>query len=133
MNQRNKVLNEIVINMPEGLTEIQKVRYLYLEVCRFFVYNPEYITGDGEKKKELFNQDINIDELTNNKGICSSISRALIYLLERCNIQCNGVCFIGRFEGHMEIAVRADGKVYQLDPSKDLMNVKMGYKTKCKT
>ena len=129
MDQRNKVLNEIIANMPKGLTELQKVRYLYIEVCRFFVYNPEYITGSGEKKKEIFNQDVNIDEITNNKGICSSISRALMYLLERCNIQCNGVYFMGRFEGHKKIAVKIDGKVYQLDPSKDLMNVKMGCKT----
>lgn len=129
MDQRNRVLSEIVKNMPKGLTKIQMARYVYLEVCRFFVYNTEYISGDNKKKEELFNQDIDIDEIVENNGICSTISRALMYLLEKCDIQCNGVYFLGRFEGHMEVAIKIDGKVYELDPVKDLMNVKMGYET----
>lgn len=83
MVQDEKVLMEVVENMPEGLTDMQKVRYVYLEVCRFFVYNPEYITVDDEKKYQIFHSDIDINEKLNHNAICSSLSKALIALLDK--------------------------------------------------
>ena len=56
MEPNDKRLIEIIERMPDNLTDMQKVRYVYIEVCRFFSYNPEYVTGDKEKKEELFDQ-----------------------------------------------------------------------------
>ena len=122
-------LMEIIERMPDNLTDMEKVRYIYIEVCRLFVYNPEYITGDNEKKAELFDEDVNLNDLTNNKAICSKLARAVTYLLQACGIESNGVVFNHRFEGHLETVCRVDGKLYELDPARDLMNVKMGFKT----
>lgn len=129
MEPNDKRLIEIVERMPDNLTDMQKVRYVYMEVCRFFVYNPEYVTGDSKKKEELFNQDVDIRAMMGNKAICSSLSRAVIYLLKELGIECNGVYFNVRREGHLEVIVGVDGEIYELDPARDLMNVKMGFQT----
>lgn len=130
MELDEKKLIEIIELMPDNLTDMQKVRYIYIEVCRFFVYNPDYITGDDEKKAELFDEDVDINDITNNKAICSKLSRVLCYLLQACGIECNGVYFNGRQEGHMETVFRLEDKIYELNPAIDLMNVKIGYKTR---
>ena len=54
MEANQKRLIEIIENMPQNLTDMQKARYIYLEVCKFFVYNPSYIVGDEQTKKQLF-------------------------------------------------------------------------------
>lgn len=129
MEQDEKKLIEIIERMPDNLTDLQKVRYIYIEVCRFFSYNPEYITGDKEKKEELFDQDVDIHAMMENKAICSSLSRAIIHLLRELGIECNGVFFNGNRDGHLEVIVGVDGEIYELNPASDLMNVKMGFHT----
>jgi len=129
MEVNQKSLIEIIEKMPQNLTNLQKARYIYIEVCKFYIYNSLYIIGDNEEKTALFDEDIDINKTTSNKAICSSLSRALIYLFQQCDIECNGVYFGGRFDGHMEVAFKVDGKVYEADPARDLMNVKVGYET----
>lgn len=123
-------LIEIIERMPDNLTDMEKVRYIYIEVCRFFVYNTEYITGDDNEKVKLFAEDVDLNNVTNNKAICSKLSRAIAYLLEACGIDCNCIYFNGGQEGHMEAVCRVDEKLYELDAARDLMNVKMGYQTR---
>ena len=131
MESMQTVFNSIIENMPDGLTDMEKARYLYIAVCKFYSYNPEFITGDEHIRKELFDEDVDINNIISNKGICSSISRALIGVFEKCGIEANGVYFKGRVfkEGHMEVAFKIDDKIYQADVAKDLMNVKLGLMT----
>ena len=129
MEANEKKLIEIIEHMPDNLTDMQKVRYVYIEVCKFFSYNPEYVTGDKDKKEELFDQDIDIHAMMEDKAICSSLSRAVIYLLRELGIECNGVFFNGKRDGHLEVIVGIDGEIYELNPASDLMNVKMGLRT----
>ncbi|MBQ3408760.1 MAG: hypothetical protein IJH12_06135 [Clostridia bacterium] len=129
MGPDEKRLIQIIERMPNNLTDMQKARYIYIEACRFFIYNPEYIIGNDQKRANLFFEDIDINNIINNKAICSTISRAVIYLLQQCQIECNGVYFNGKREGHMEVAFKIDGKVYEMNPVADLMNIKVGYET----
>lgn len=129
MMERNFV-KDIIEKMPKDLTDMEKARYIYLEVCRFFVYDPEYLIANNDRKAEIFGEDIDIESVLKNEAVCSKISRAYMYLLDYVGIKNNGIYISNNYEGHLEVAAEINGKVYDMNPTADLMNVKLGYETK---
>lgn len=81
---------KLIKSIPEGLSQIEVARFLYIELGKYFIYDPEVIsTQDIEKRKEIANR--GIDEITNNKVICISLSKIYTELLKRCGINAETV------------------------------------------
>lgn len=48
--KENKILSEI----PKNLTPIEKARYIYIQLGKYFSYDEKYITTESEEEKSKF-------------------------------------------------------------------------------
>lgn len=130
----NKIdLNKIIEKMPKDLTDIEKARYIYIELCKIFIYDEKYVTGDQEVKHTIFEKEPDVDNIEDNEIVCSSLSRLCIQMLEKVGIKAAGIYMNGRYEGHMAVVMQIgegeNKKYYHLNPTTDLMEIKQGFKT----
>ena len=97
--------------MPKGLTQIEKARYIYIQLGKIFSYDERYITSESEEeKKQIFNK--KIEDMLNRVGIKSKT-----------------VLIQGERLGHAITELEIDEKEYFTDLTHDLMNIKTGLKT----
>lgn len=130
----NKIdLNKIIEKMPKDLTDIEKARYIYIELCKIFIYDEKYITGDEDVMHTIFEKEPDADNIEDNKIVCSSLSRLCIQMLEKVGIKAAGMYMNGRYEGHMAVVMQIgegeNKKYYHLNPIADLMEIKKGFET----
>lgn len=127
----NKIdLNKIIENMPKDLSTIEKARYIYIELCKLFIYDENYVTGDENVKHAIFEKEPDADNIEDNKIVCSSLSRLCIQMLKKVGIKAAGIYMNGRYEGHMAVVMQIeDEKYYHLNPTADLMQIKQGFRT----
>lgn len=125
----NKLLNSI----PEGLNQIEIARFLYIELGKYFIYDPDVIFAqDVETRKEIAYRGIN--EITNNKVVCISLSKIYTELLRRCGINAETV-YIPKNPtnpnsiGHAFTQIDIEGKKGSVELIRDLTNIKVGLKT----
>lgn len=132
INNLNKAIdeeNKILIDMPNGLTQIEKARYIYIHLGKYFSYDEKYITTESEEeKKQIF--DRNIEDIKDDKVVCTSLSRIYEDMLNRVGIKSKTVLIPGERLGHAITELEIDEKKYFTDLTHDLMNIKTGLKTK---
>lgn len=80
-NKKTVSVKDIIGKMPEDLTEIEKIRYIYLKLGKFFRYNPNIVYMDRKKLIEMYNTKIDLENITENKEVCIIISRVLAYTI----------------------------------------------------
>lgn len=121
--------DKIIEKMPDGLTQIEKARYIYIQLGKYFSYDERYITSESDdERKEIF--DKNIGDIENDKVVCTSLSRIYENLLKRVGIKAKTVLIPGEKLGHAFTEIEIDGKKYFTGLIRDLMNIKTGLKTK---
>ena len=72
----------------DTMSELEKARYIYIEICKVFSYNNIYnILDDENKKQNIFDEDIDINKYYidiehpyQNKLICSHMAKLYIFL-----------------------------------------------------
>lgn len=47
-----KSIDTIIGQIPEGLTEIEKIRYIYIKLGKYFVYNISFFINEEHKQKK---------------------------------------------------------------------------------
>lgn len=125
--------NKLIKSIPEGLNQIEIARFLYIELGRYFIYDPEFVSEqDIEKRREIASRDI--DEIINNKVVCISLSNIYTELLIRCGIDAETVDIPANPEdpkdiGHAYTKIKIDGKEGTLSLINDLTNIKVGLQT----
>lgn len=51
--------DKIIEDMPKELNQIEMVRYIYIQLGKYFPYDEKYITSESDEKKgEIFDRDI---------------------------------------------------------------------------
>ena len=121
--------NKIIEEMPEGLTQIEKARYIYIQLGKYFSYDERYITSPSdEEKREIFDRDIS--DIVDDKVVCTSLSRIYENLLNRVGIKAKTVLIPGERLGHAFTELEIDGNKYFTGLIRDLMRIKTGFKTK---
>ena len=51
--------DKIIEDMPKELNQIEMVRYIYIQLGKYFSYDEKYITSESDEKKgEIFDRDI---------------------------------------------------------------------------
>ena len=121
--------NKFLENIPQNLTQIEMARYIYIELGRYFFYDERYIISDSdEEKRKIFDRDI--DDIVNNKAVCTSLSRIYENLLDRVGIKSKTRLVKGERLGHGYTEIEIDGKKYRTDLIHDLMYIKTGFKTR---
>lgn len=117
--------DKIIEDMPKELNQIEMVRYIYIQLGKYFSYDEKYITSESdEKKREIFDRDIE-----NDKVVCTSLSRIYERLLKRVGINAKTVLIPGERLGHAFTEIEIDGRKYFTGLVRDLMRIKTGFKT----
>ncbi len=125
--------DKLLKSIPEGLNQIETARFLYIELGKYFIYDPDVIAAqDKETRKQIAYRDIN--EITNNKVVCISLSQIYTELLRRCGINAETVYIpedpnIPNDIGHAYTQIEIEGKKGSIELIRDLTNIKVGLKT----
>lgn len=64
--------DKIIEDMSKELNQIEMVRYIYIQLGKYFSYDEKYITSESDEKKgEIFDRDIEYDKERFKKFILS--------------------------------------------------------------
>lgn len=136
----NVSIKKIMEDMPKDLTDIEKLRYAYLECAKVLSYDRDYLYDNinDDNGDEKYNQKINIfnidKENHENKIKCTCKQMADIYVQIVNNIFGREIAkVIGHREGaqkHVAILVELDGNNYYMDLYNDLYRIQKGLTTK---
>ncbi len=128
-NEQKSFVEKILKDMPEDLTQFEKARYIYIQLGKHFSYDEQYIISNSEKeKREIFDRDI--EDILNDKVVCTSLSRIYENLLNRVGINAKTRLVKGERLGHAYTEIELDGVKYRADLIHDLTYIKTGFKTK---
>ena len=125
--------DKLIKSIPKGLNQIETARFLYIELGKYFIYDPEIVYAqDIEKRKEIAFRGIN--EIKDNRVVCFSISKIYTELLRRCGINAEVIYIppdpnIPNDIGHAFTQVNINGKKGSVELIRDLTNIKVGFKT----
>ena len=131
MNIENimKDLNLIMLNIPNNLSSLEKVRWVYKKAGELFSYDYNYI--NDEESQVIYEKDF-----IGNYQTCIEISSILNLMLN--NIDSNvkseiverNVDSRGRVDGHKCNVVSIGNEKYVLDLTLDLYLIQAGFQTK---
>ena len=120
--------DKIIEDMPKELNQIEMARYIYIQLGKYFSYDEKYkISENDEEKREIFDRDI--EDIENDKVVCTSLSRIYERLLKRVGINAKTVLIPGERLGHAVTEIEIDGRKYLTGLVRDLMRIKTGFKT----
>jgi len=119
-----KEIKERIINsIPEGLSELEKAYYIYLELGKDLYENPINMFGEREERIGLSNINIG-DEL---HGNCKAIAELYATILKdkRVNIRADLMPINEKQKGsHVDAIIHADGKQYITNLISDVSRIK---------
>lgn len=126
-------VNNIVINMPDNLSDLEKVRYIYINLGKILSY-------DFRIMRDLSIADKKLDyssSTMNNYQTCSQISEILALLLNNITANCTAIVVKRGMKGrvslmnHVAVEVKFNNnKKYLLDLTLDLYLIQSGMRTK---
>ena len=125
--------NRFIDQIDENWSQLEKARFLYIALGKFFVYDSKFVSeSDKDKRKEIW--DRGMDDIKDNKIICTSIARIYTKLLKTCGIQAEMVEIPPDEKdpkdiGHGYTQITIDGKKGSAGLIHDLTNAKVGFKT----
>ncbi|MBF0987503.1 MAG: hypothetical protein HXK69_00840 [Clostridiales bacterium] len=120
-------------DMPEGLSDIEKLRWIYIKVCKRFSYDLEY-WSKLDKSKSIFYK--SIDDIKDNKVVCSTISEIFTRLSKKAGLDVKTLVVdeygydYGFQHGHALNEVNINGQKVYCSLIYDLEKVKFGAKTR---
>lgn len=116
-------INDIINNMPNNLSLIEKAYYLYLELGKIISENPRFVFSDWDYKNIHYN-----DNMDNRYyGICKSISELYVSILrdKRIGIYADLVKKYPNISmTHIDVILKIDGKNYIVNLISDLSRIK---------
>lgn len=123
----------------KGLNEIEKIRYVYLDLGKRFQFDLKFAFGNSKTKKKIYTNsrgEENLSEcLVQKTGICKSISLIFENVLEQIDVPVKSIVdpeeYIGnRHYPHMyNIYTTDDGRQYGFDLQRDIKRIKAHIRT----
>lgn len=120
---------ELLKDMPDFETDIEKAKYLYIKLGQELNFNPNYLYGNQKDRKEILQKarECHFEEIIDSKTIICIESAALYArLLNEIGIR----AFLSQRQGrdpHIFTNVILDNKrIIKADLQQDLMRIKMG-------
>lgn len=127
---------ERIKQKTEGYSELEKIRYVYIDLGQKFSFDLDFSFGNTKTKNKIYNECIKEQaiekSMQNNKTICRSIAYILKFILKELgvNIQVTKDYDDYRKYPHIyNIIVTEDGKQFSIDLQEDLRNIKAHLKT----
>lgn len=114
-------ISNIIDNMPENLSQIEKAYYLYIELGKIVTYDHRFYVLD--RRQEIYNN--NVDD--SYSGICKSLSELYVNILKdpRIGISADLVKTNRNSSiSHVDVILKIDGKNYFINIVGDLSHIK---------
>lgn len=128
---------EKVKQETENFSDIEKLRYVYLDLGKKFNFDLDFAFGNSRKKKMIYEHSHRRDELDksmdSNIGICKSISYIFEYVIKRLGIDIKTIVAPqdNRKYPHVyNVVTTSDGKSYIFDLQEDMRLIKAHLRTK---
>lgn len=90
----NNAIDRLIAQIPNNLSEIEKARYVYLELGKLLCYDEKYWFGNSEIKNRIYKKSLlstpsfsEIQENKKKKAICISISKLYSSVLQEIGIK----------------------------------------------
>ena len=132
-------INEIIENMPKGLSQLEKTRYIYLELGKIFSYNIEFFYAEDDKTlQDIYDEEITVNDIEKGKYqnkvsiVCKQASEILCEVLNDNRIGVESYC-TGIEKGqinHVNVISKIGDKKICLGIIFDLQNIQKGFFTK---
>lgn len=88
----DELINKMNNAFPnERLTEMEKVRYLYIELGKLLKYDINYISASERKSEDIYWKNVDFDNIETNECTCRQISDTYAELLKRAGINAESV------------------------------------------
>lgn len=131
----NKIIGEMHQKFgKDGLTELEKARYLYLELGKLFRYKMDYLTLYKRKQEDIYFDVVDYDNIKTNSWICVQMSDIYVEILKRVGISaCTQKDIKGQTDYSMPhkytVINLSDGRNAVADLIYDLPFIQLGMKT----
>lgn len=139
MSLLQKYIDDVKVK-TKNYSEIEKMRYVYIDLGKRINFDLDYSFGNSEKKRKLYNKmttDSEMDKmLENNIGICKSISYIYAKIMQSLGIDMKVSENEEQYEyNHKNLKhiydyyIDKNGHRYQFDIQQDMMNIKARMRT----
>lgn len=136
---KKDLIEEIIQNMPEGLTKLEQARYIYIKLGRQMTFDTRYYYGNASTRKRVYKEAQvarnNPQRLRNKRTIiCVTLSQIYKNALKQIGIDCDIIpCGVGR-DKHVLPIVYLDDEIHgkikiRADLQQDLEAIQMGMST----
>ena len=124
---------ELLKQVNPNWSDIEKARFLYIKIGKFFIYDSSFVAEDDKDKRIEIGRR-GIEDIKDNRIVCTSISRIYTSLLKRCGVQAEMVEIPPDEKdpkdiGHGYTQITINGKKGSAGLIHDLTNMKVGFKT----
>lgn len=126
------ITNEIISKMPKNLDEDTKMRYIYIQVCKFLKKNVEFFYDSNK----VINDNLykNFKSIEDGNVICRSVVYYIYNLTKKVGLDCEMIEMQEDDEveyNHWALVYNGkNNKRYLINPIPDFYRVQMGFSTK---
>lgn len=116
-------IENIIDNIPENLSQLEKAYYVYIELGKILKEDPNFVFRDEIGKNANYNKKID----KRFYGICKSMSELYVSVLKDKRIGIEAECVnrhIGSPISHIDTILKIDGKTYICNLISDLARIK---------
>lgn len=130
-------INKIIQNMPQELSQLEKTRYIYLELGKIFSYNIEFFyAADDEILQDIYDEKITVDKIENGEYknkvrlVCKQAAEILCEVLNRIGIKSYCIGIKEQKINHVDVIVEIENKNFCLSIIHDMKNIQKGFFTR---
>jgi len=130
--QMNRLKDQIIQGMPDNLSTMEQVRYLYIELGKMVSFDERYWKGNSKMQKKIYKGSFHkkIEDLrTDRRVICVSLSYMFQELLSEIGVYVT-VNQDDLEDPHMNNIALIDGKKYVMDLQRDLEFIQTNRRTR---
>lgn len=127
--------NKIIKKMPADLNDLEKARYIYIELGKLFTFDENYVLAPAKIQDKLYKMamedKVDFNDLAtkkHSKALCISISNAYSLLLNRVGIEARPYQEDLR-DPHLNTVINLGGCSYFADLQRDLLYIQSKRKT----
>lgn len=126
-------IEDLIKNGPKESTKNEMIRYIYLELGKFFRRDINFFYGTDEEKIKIYYAETNPRKIKQRDIICKSLGEIYIEAFRKAGIEAE---IVTKSKGkspvpHVDLIVEGDnGAKYYMNPLDDLYRIQLGLKTK---
>ena len=129
-------IEKIIKDMPKNLSDLEKAKYLYMEIGKVLSYKLEFkYCYDNRFQEDIYEEVISIEDIEKSDYqnkiniVCSQAGKIIQEALKKVNIKSYLFGYEPGEFNHIDVIANIDGKSYCLDIALDLANIQKGFQT----